>query len=79
MMRCKNYNIKHYSNSLAHYSSTRLFINTKGGAGNDIRRVCKSRMPEQSLEKRTRIGMRIYFRWNRIRITPIPIFNMRGI
>jgi len=79
MMGCKNYNIKHYSNSLAHHRSSRLFINTKGGAGNDIRRVCRGRMPEQSLEKRTRIGVRIYFRMDRCRITPIPIFNMGDI
>jgi len=78
MTRCENCKTKYYGNSLARHISSRLFINIKGGARNDLRRVCRGWLPEQSLERRTRINARMDFRREGCRITPIPIFNMEG-
>lgn len=69
---------KYNGNSLARYILPRLFLNAKGGARNDLRRVCRGWMPEQSLERRKRINVRIDLRRDGGCSTPIPIFNMRA-
>ncbi len=70
----RNYKIQRPSNSLVYLLYPRLFINIKGGVGNDLRRVFRGWMHEQSLGGVTRIDVRIDR--DGCYITPIPVFNL---